>query len=289
VKTIANSGCACGGLIRTVNVLGAIICWFLVLPSAFAFEGRILATISQGNERHGLLYTAGTNFLRVENTATNWPNPVDILNRNTGELILLFPQNRSFLRLRADLAGAVAPISPGMGAQTEPTASPSSRIGPANLPGMPAPPPMPPGVGPQSAPGAPPMPAMPMMPPPMMEKVELRDTGEKTNLLGFVCEHYEIKDSTGTEDIWATAQLFPFQPYAQNQPHHFGPRMVEDEWGELVKARKLFPLLVILKFGNGSEHFRFEVQSVTPRKLTEEDMKLFEPPPGYFEIQPLPF
>jgi hypothetical protein len=44
-----------------------------------------------------------------------------------------------------------------------------------------------------------------------------------------------------------------------------------------------------LKFDNGAERFRFEVKSVTPQKLTDEDAKLFQPPDGYMEIQPLPF
>ena len=135
------------------------------------------------------------------------------------------------------------------------------------------------------------MPAMPTMPmmPPMMQKMELQDTGQRTNLLGFACEQYEIKQRGETMEIWATDQLFPFQPYLQNQPHRFGPRMIEQQWPELVKAKKLFPLLATLKFDNGTERFRFEVQSVTPQKLIAEDEQLFQPPANYFEIQPLPF
>ena len=37
------------------------------------------------------------------------------------------------------------------------------------------------------------MPAMPMMPPPMSQKMELLDTGQKTNLVGFACEQYDLK------------------------------------------------------------------------------------------------
>jgi hypothetical protein len=138
--------------------------------------------------------------------------------------------------------------------------------------------------------GMPAMPAMPMpMMPGMMEKTELQDTGQKTNLLGFTCEQYEIQQRGETMEIWATDQLFPFQPYVQNQPHRFGPRMIEEQWPELVKAKKVFPLLATLKFDNGAERFRFEVQSVTPEKLTDKDAELFQPPTNYFEIQPLPF
>jgi hypothetical protein len=156
------------------------------------------------------------------------------------------------------------------------------------MPNMPV---NPPGVGPQmsASPGAPGMPAMPMMPPPMMEKMELKATGEKTNLLGFACEKFELKQRGETMEIWATDQLLPFQNYVRNQPHRFGPRMIEEQWAGLVKSKKLFPLLATLKFDNGTERFRFEVRSVTPQKLTDDDARLFQPPPDYHEIQPLPF
>jgi hypothetical protein len=321
---------------------------FCVLNVAFcistsAFEGHINAVMTRGSHSDALLYTVGTDFLRVEMTATNWPNPVDILDRNSGELTLLFPNNRSFVRLKpaAENSSAMMPpgfpqmpsgLPTGVGSQSPPAGLPAmpnlpapQSIGPVNVPGMPAPPPMsampnlPPGVGPQSAPGgpampampprpvmpnmpalppgvgpqsassAPAMPAMPTMPPPMMQKIELQATGQKTNLLGFACEQYEIKQRGETMEIWVTDQLFPFQPYVQRQPHRFGPRMIEQQWPELVKAKKLFPLLAILKFDNGAERFRFEVQSVTPLKLADKDANLFQPPTNYFEIQPLPF
>jgi hypothetical protein len=297
--------------------LGVALSAFFILPSAFAFEGRISATIIQGNDASGLLYTVGTNSLRVEMTATNWPNPVDILDLQSGTMTLLFPHNRSFVRLKpVPESPSAAPgfpqmpggLPPGVGPQSPPPGAPAmpnlparEGIGPTNLPGMPAPnmPALPPAVGPRTQPatmpGAPPaagmpsMPAMPMMPPPMMEKMELKAIGEKTNLLGFACEKFEIKQRGETMEIWATDQLLPFQNYIRNQPHRFGPRMIEEQWAGMVKARKLFPLRATLKFDNGTERFRFEVKSVTPQKLRDEDAKLFEPPAGYFEVEPLPF
>ena len=335
---------------KTKILIAALVSAFCLPPSAFCFEGRINAVIIRGNQTDALLYTVGTNFLRVEMTATNWPNPVDILDRNSGELTLLFPNNRSFVRLKpvtenssqmppgfpqmpAGLPPGIGPQSPPAGLPAMPNMPAPQGIGPTNLPGMPAPPPMPampnlpPGVGLQSAPGGPAMPAMPprpvmpnmpalppgvgpqpvpfgampngaggtpalpmpMMPPSMMQKTELQDTGQKTNLLGFVCEQYEIKQRGEVMEIWATDQLFPFQPYMQNQPHRFGPRMIDQQWGDLIKAKKLFPLLATLKFENGMERYRFEVRFVTPDKLTAENEQLFQSPTNYFEIQPLPF
>jgi hypothetical protein len=305
-----------------ILIASAFVSAFCLTPSALAFEGRINAAMTSGNQSEVLLYTVGTNFLRVEMTATNWPNSVNILDRNSGELTLLFPNNRSFVRLKPVTEdSSMSPgfprmpggLPPGVGPQSQshppgapamPNLPPSPGIGSTNLPGMPAPPPMPavanmpPGVGPQSVPGAPTMPAMPeasggmpampMMPMPM-EKLDLKATGEKTNLLGFACEKFEIKQRGETMEIWATDQLLPFQNYVRNQPPRFGPRMIEEQWAGLLTVKKLFPLHASLRFDNGAERFRFEVKSVMPQKLTGEEAKLFDPPPGYFEIQPLPF
>ena len=119
--------------------------------------------------------------------------------------------------------------------------------------------------------------------------MEIKATGQKTNLLGLVCERFEIKHRGEVMEIWATETLLPFQGYVRNQPRPFGPRLLEERWGELLTARKLFPLRASLRFENGAERFRFEVLSITPQKLRLEDAQLFLPPQGCFEIQPLPF
>jgi hypothetical protein len=313
---------------KTKTLISAVSSFF-ILHSAFCFEGRINAVMTRGSQSDALLYMVGTNFVRVEMTATNWPNPVDILDRNSGAMTLLFPHNRSFVRLKPVVENSSMPpgfppmpagLPPGVGPQSQPPGVPAMPnglppgIGSTNLPGMPArpnPPAMPappaglpPGIGPQpqpsTMPGAPAMPnmpaaggmpsmsAMPMMPMPM-EKLDLKATGEKTNLLGFACEKFEIKQRGETMEIWATDQLLPFQNYVRNQPPRFGPRMIEEQWAGLLTVKKLFPLHASLRFDNGAERFRFEVKSVMPQKLTGEEAKLFDPPPGYFEIQPLPF
>ena len=123
----------------------------------------------------------------------------------------------------------------------------------------------------------------------MMEKMELKATGETTNLLGFACQRYEIKQRGETLEIWATEQLFAYQAYVRNQSRRFGPRMIEEQWPGLLTAKKLFPLRTSLRFDNGPERFRFEVKSVTRQKIEGLDGKLFQPPPEYHEIQPLPF
>ena len=223
--------------------------------SGFAFEGRIDVGVTQGGQVSGLLYTAGTNCLRVERTETNWPYARNIVNLQTGEITLLLPHNRSFVRLKA-----------------------ASQNGRQSLPGAPD--------GAPRGGGAPGIPATPMMPIPG-EQMELKPTGQTTNLLGYACAGFEIKQRGETMQIWATDQLLPFQPWMQNQPHRVGPRMIQEQWGELLKARKLFPLLAILRSDKGPDRYRFEVKAIRPEHITDDGGKLFQPPTNYVEVPAL--
>jgi hypothetical protein len=246
-----------------------------------------------------LLYTVSAGFLRVEEMETNGSNPVDVWNRESGELTLLFPHNGSFLRLKPTAGEVSVPLTTGprlpagIGMQNHPEPAPAAGIGPTNLPGaptlpaMPRPPGMPPrGSLPVSATSAGPG-AMPMGPH-GEETLELTPTGVRTNLLGFACEQFTLKERDHTMEIWATAALMPFQDYVRRQQPRFGHRMLEERWGEMLKEKKLFPLLAVMRHQHGEEIFRFEVNTITAEKVSYEK-SLFEPPPGYQEIQPLPF
>src|ERR1019366_7594856 len=153
-------------LMKTRWLVGGCFCVlnFAFCISTTAFEGRIHAVMTRGNETNALLYTVGTNSLRAEMTATNWPNPVDILDRNSGELTLLFPNNRSYVHLKSATDAVTAP-TPGVPGMLMPPGGLPPGIGPQSAPVAPAPPP---GVGPQPhpppAPPMPPRPATPNMP-----------------------------------------------------------------------------------------------------------------------------
>ena len=287
--------------------------WLLAFTlHATAFEGQINVALTQGSQAAALCYTIGPNHLRIEVTGTNWPNPVDIVEQKSGVLTLVFPHNWSFVRLKSasETASAGMPGIPGA-MPAHPDLNSNRPLMPA-MPGMPmaVPPGMPPGIGPQPSlplpnpanPGAmmpamssmsrrpmPMMPMMPMMPTMMGPKLELKDTGQATNILGFVCHQYELKERGETLEIWATGSLPPYQPYTRNQPHRFGPSTIEEQWPALLAKRNLFPMFASLRYDSGRERFRFEVTSINRKKITEPDHKLFEPPPGYREVQPLPF
>jgi hypothetical protein len=158
-----------------------------------AFEGHIRAIGGRSGATTDLLYTVGTNHLRVEMTDTNFPNPVDVLDLRSGQVTLMFPINRTFVRFkpgspnssgpRPGLPGGFGTLPPGIGPRGQPSIPPNAPqmpvaarplppgIGPTNPPGMPARPmpsaALPPGVGPQAqAPTAPGAPAMPSLPGP---------------------------------------------------------------------------------------------------------------------------
>ncbi len=279
---------------------------------AGAFEGEIDAALIRGGQSSALRYTVGPDHLRIEVTGTNWPNPIDVVERASGALTLVYPHNRSFVRLTsaAENPSAGMPGNPGMpmppgtlppgiGPQAH-AANPNPNPNRMPMPAMP--PGMPPGIGPQSSspmsnrpgigammPAMPAMPRRPMMPMMMGPKPELKATGQTTNILGFACQQYEIKQRGETLEIWATDRLPPYQPYIRNQPSRFGPQMLEDQWPDLLAARKLFPMLASQRYDSGAERFRFEVTSVSAKEVAEPDEKLFQPPPDYREVRPLPF
>ena len=298
--------------------------------TTFAFEGRIEAVLTRGGETETFLYTVGTNHLRVERTETNWPHAKNIVNLQSGEVTLLFPHNRSFVRLKN--GGAHAPSHVPAGASSAgvssdmrhipratalpalPAVATPSGIGPqsampgqfANLrgtslsgapaiPNLPKPPAdLPPGIGPQTAAAGvvPAIPAMQIPFPSAMampgQALELQATTNTMTILGFPCTRYELKQRGEVLEIWATDKLLPFQAWLPNQPHRFGPRMIEEQWPELLNARKLFPLRASLRFENGMERFRFEVKSVKAEKIEDTVGKFFQPPPDYFEVRSLP-
>ena len=128
--------------------------------------------------------------------------------------------------------------------------------------------------------------AMPMR---AAQPLELVSKGEKTNLLGFVCERYELKQLGETMEIWAASTNVPFAPWTQNPFRRLAGRSIEDKWSKFVMDKKVFPLLAVLKFSDGTVRLRYEVQSVTPQKPADQSSELFRPPEDYVGVNPLPF
>lgn len=306
----------------------ATLAVFVLALRASAFEGRINVALTENGQTDTLLYTIASGHMRIEVTANSdkssagRPNPVDIFERQSGAFLLLFPHNRSFVRLKTIPEGApagmpglpgmpMAPagLPPGIGPQagvapgvlgtppSTPTGSGAAMPAPTMppMPTMPALPQMPgglpAGIGPQAARVRGPITAGPpmMMAPIMDQKPELKATGQTTNILGFLCRKFELKQPGETAEIWATDQLPAFQPYLSTQPERLAAYLLKDQWPGLVSNHKLFPLLASLRFDSGGEHVRFEVTSVSKDKIAEPSEALFQPPSNYREVRPLPF
>ena len=233
------------------------------LPADAGFEGKIEVVTTQAGNTTSLLYRVAGNFLRIEVTDSHAPNPIDLVDLKSGALTILYPHNQSFARLKPASARVAVP---------SPRQAPVTPVAPA-------------GVAPQTA-----LPALPALPPiAAMGKVELKPTGKKDKILGYACVQFEIKASGETMEVWATEDLISFQPYVRKEQTRFGPRMLEEQWAELLRARKLFPMRAALGSDGGIEGYRFEVKVITPEKIVDRDGKLFLPPADYTEVQPLPF
>jgi hypothetical protein len=120
-----------------------------------------------------------------------------------------------------------------------------------------------------------------------MDDLKFETTTNRTKLHGFACIRYDLKQRGETLEVWATDQLLPFQPYLVRPPPRVRPNIIEEHWADLLKAKKLFPLLAVKKNGGGDVQLRFEVKSITPEKPAVIDPTLFQPPPGYTETQPM--
>ena len=135
--------------------IGGFLCLPFVLglmTSVHAFEGRLTAVLTRGGERQTIIYTVGTNTLRIERNETDRPYARNLIALDTGDVTLLFPHNRSFIRLKSPVENAMSggglPMAlpaggllPGIGPRSghaAPGASlPPAGIGPTNLPGRP--------------------------------------------------------------------------------------------------------------------------------------------------------
>ena len=269
--------------------LAAALTLLVGLPSAVGFEGTITAAVRRGTQTSTLLYSVGTNALRIECGETDRPYPSNLIDLATGQRILLFPHNRSFVRLPPPNSTAGSPAA-GFAGRT----APPGALGRSFPPGLPEPAALP--APPAAAPAGVARDILPRMAP--LPEAQLQATAQTTNLLGYACRRYQLRQDGLVMEIWATDQLLAFEPYRQNQSHRLGPLRLEQAWGERLRVKKLFPLLAILrddqaparaKAGSGTpvpERFRFEVKSVRAEKLS--DPALFRPPADYRELRPLP-
>ena len=269
-----------------------------------SFEGTLSATLTIRGTTTQLLFTRKDNQLRIEDAATNKPEPINIVDLASGKLMILFPHNSTFvgvdpMKTPAPPGAPPLPTSfptlpniPGasIGAQTGPAVPPP--------PGFPSPPPLPEvpfGGSPNGAGGAPAL-AMPMMPPmPAMPGAfgafDLKKTDKTRTIQGMECTLYTLSDHGQNFEIWAVSDsaLFPFRLLQRDyHPRRFGPPMIEEQWVEMLQKKSLFPLEATLRSEpGGQERLSFKVSRIDRMKIDHGD--LFSVPKNFYEIQPPPF
>lgn len=276
------------------------------LDGKIAFEGTICATLGRkGIEATHFLFTRKGNRIRIENTINRF-EPINIVDLDAKKLTIVYPHNTTFVSLDLTKALAVAgvgdpglvrmdggsmPVRPGstIPATTPVPVGPSISLPPPPMPSMPNNP-----AGASPVMGMPPMPVLPPMPPisGSFRVPELKKTDKTKKIQGFDCALYTVSERGEKFEIWATndSTLFPFRLIERDfLGRHFGPRMLEDQWAELLRTKNLFPVRVTLRDDGGVEGYRFEVKAITPEKVSDKDGRLFQPPSEYTEIQPLPF
>src|SRR5688500_8899947 len=65
------------------------------------FQGKIRATMTRGSDTVPILYTVSSNSIRIEVTGSTYPHAINLVDRKSGALTLVYPHNRSFTRVPA--------------------------------------------------------------------------------------------------------------------------------------------------------------------------------------------
>ncbi len=241
-----------------------------------AFEGRIDLVATAAGQAQNLRYRVTTNSVRVEQLETNYPHPVNLWDRQTQELQLLFPANRSWIALPPSANHSGMPTASAVTAPRQPLAgAPGSRMPVRNVP---------PGLGPQS----PRVPSGPLAGATDIP-LELHATGERTNLFGYACERFESNQSGELLEVWATDQLLPYLPYRRSEPLRMKILPLADRWPALLAARNLFPLRLTIRSIAGPETYRLEVRDIAPGPMPTAEVGLFRPPADYRQLAPSHF
>lgn len=120
---------------------------------------------------------------------------------------------------------------------------------------------------------------------PATPPLQLKATDQTTNLLGYACKKYEMGSRGDSAEIWATDRLIPFSIWRQNPLASFGPSGLREQWPDLLRQKKLFPLLAVVRTRGGQQLMRFEVAAIVADKDPGPDGKTFLPPADFTEVR----
>lgn len=240
--------------IRLILLLG---CTTLSALPASGFEGRIIASQILNGVTQTWSYTVSAQHIRIDCAETNFMGVYNIVDRQSGEMILVYPFDHAIVRISSPSA----------------TTSHAHRALPV---------PSEAGMMPAFIHGA--RSEMRMS---GADELALRPTGETNHFHGYPCGRYEIEWIHARMEIWATEEVFPFQRWRIREPFpRFGPPILEEDWSDLLRKNNLFPMFARVTDPSGRETYRFEVKSISEEAVADPDGQLFSLPPNYRELRP---
>ena len=229
-----------------------------------------------------------------------------------------------------------APINPDIPATPPQPAAPQSPAGAPAIPEMPTPTlpdgsPLPNGIGPQPGagsartvpgvnPGQPAVPGglpiglpagiptdMPMMPG-QTEEMKLSAGKESKTIHGYLCQRYVMTlPGEGEMTLWLSdaADLPPFHLPLHEAPRARGRVDWLVQWPAVLRERKLFPMLAILRVApeqaakpteadtpatkiplkQGREIARWEITDISAKPISDQESSLFAIPLNYHQME----
>jgi len=125
------------------------------------------------------------------------------------------------------------------------------------------------------------------------QSFQLESTDEKKEILGFSCQKFTLKlRRYGELRLWLIPQekIFTFHRLHYSKPRNFGRPEWQDQLASLLRAKKLFPLLITMHPEQGNadnkakelpELLRWEVTSYNLKEINDEEGTLFSPPESF--------
>jgi len=242
---------------------------------------------------------------------------LNLIDLNTGLVKIIYPHNGTWREYSSnqESTSTAFPSLPKFPSGIFPNISPPTiPTPPFNIgPGMPGSPPSGLELGsapPSPQPGIPPIPVLSNFPasafaaipsmPGTNEPPTLTKAGATRMIHGYDCQRYTLEiPQEGTLTLWLTDSLPPFHILISHPPAKQHRTQWRDHWPSLLREKKLFPLLAILRptqeedrEANGSaqsqdqEISRWEITQISPKIFVDQELAAFTVPADFHRLDP---
>ncbi len=268
-------------------------------------RGEIRMALRNGGSNREFRYRYNKTQLRIDRPGEIIPSPpVNLLELEKGELILLHPHNGTCERGALDGDKTARPTQPAPPVTMQETPTQPRKTPPADWPGMPQN--LPEGIGPGAGkapstinapagmpspgmsagmPAFPEMPAFPMEGMGGNEPMALVPQNQTNELFGFSCRLFEIKvPELGTLQLWLCddPSLPPFHRLRHELLRGHGRPEWEEQAARLLRKEKMFPFRAELKGEGGDLLAEWRVISVKTDVKESDQSGIFDIPTGMY-------